>query len=128
MPVPSIHEDDATAIGLQGRELRWLIGRDGVPATHCSTSLIRVPPGEKARPAHSHPNGEEVIYIITGSGRVLVGGEVQAVRAGMAVLFPQGVVHMLHNTGGEEMKVVCFFAPPTGFENYQMHEDVDFPD
>jgi hypothetical protein len=26
------------------------------------------------------------------------------------------------------MKVVCFFAPPTGLENYRMHEDVDFPD
>ena len=35
---------------------------------------------------------------------------------------------MLHNTGNDEMKVVCFFAPPTGLENYQMHEDVDFPD
>ena len=69
-----------------------------------------------------------MIYIIQGSGRVLVGGEVQPVRAGMAVLFPQGVVHMLHNTGREEMKVVCFFAPPTGLENYRMHEGVDFPD
>ena len=89
--------------------------------------MIRVAAGDKVTPAHSHPNGEEVIYIIQGSGRVLV-GEVQQVRAGMAVLFPQGVVHMLHNTGSEEMKVVCFFAPPTGLENYQMHEGVDFPE
>ena len=71
--------------------------------------MIRVAAGDKVTPAHSHPNGEEVIYIIQGSG-VLVGSEVQQVRAGMAVLFPQGVVHMLHNTGSEEMKVVCFFA------------------
>ena len=128
MPVPAIHEDDAEALGLPGRELRWLISSKAVPANHCSTCVIRVPPGEKARPAHSHPNGEEVIYVIRGSGRVLVGGEVRPVRAGMAVLFPQGVVHMLHNTGSEEMKVVCFFAPPTGLENYKMYEDVDFPD
>ena len=84
--------------------------------------------GDKVTPAHSHPNGEEVIYIIQGSGRVLVGSEVQAVRPGMPVLFSPGVVHMLHNTGSEEMKVVCFFAPPTGLENYRMHEGVDFPD
>jgi quercetin dioxygenase-like cupin family protein len=87
-----------------------------------------VPPGERCRPAHSHPNGEEIIYIITGTGRVLVDGEVAPVRAGSVVLFPQGEVHMLHNTGDEEMKVVCFFAPPTGLENYRMFEDVDFPD
>jgi mannose-6-phosphate isomerase-like protein (cupin superfamily) len=128
MAVPAIHEDDAEALGLPGRELRWLIARTAVPATHCSTCVIRVAPGDKVKPAHSHPNGEEVIYIIQGTGRVLVGAEVQPVRAGMAVLFPQGVVHMLHNTGSEEMKVVCFFAPPTGLENYKMHEDVDFPE
>ena len=78
-------------------------------------------------PAHSHPNGEEVIYIIHGTGRVLVSGEVRAVREGMAVLFPQGAVHMLHNTGAGEMKVICFFAPATGLSNYEMHEGVDFP-
>jgi hypothetical protein len=26
------------------------------------------------------------------------------------------------------MKVVCFFAPATGLDNYRMHEGVDFPD
>lgn len=31
--------------------------------------------------------------------RVLVAGEVRAVREGTAVLFPQGAVHMLHNYG-----------------------------
>jgi len=27
-------------------------------------------------------------------------------------VFPQGAVHMLHNTGDEEMKVVCFSLHP----------------
>jgi quercetin dioxygenase-like cupin family protein len=128
MAVPALHEDDAEALGLPGRELRWLVSQAAIKAEHCSACVIRVAPGDRVRPAHSHPNGEEVIYIVRGSGRVLVGTEVQAVRAGMAVLFPRGVVHMLHNTGAEEMKVVCFFAPPTGLENYRMHEEVDFPD
>jgi mannose-6-phosphate isomerase-like protein (cupin superfamily) len=87
-----------------------------------------VPPGEKVRPAHSHPHSDEVIYIMSGSGRVLVAGEVAPVRTGSAVLFPQGAVHMLQNTGAEEMKVVCFFAPATTLDNYVMHEGVDFPE
>ena len=61
MPVPAIHEDDAETLGLPGRELRWLIARTAVPANHCSTCVIRVAPGDKVTPAHSHPNGEEVI-------------------------------------------------------------------
>ena len=101
---------------------------EGLKAAHCSSCVVRLAPGEKVTPAHSHPNGEEVIYIVQGSGRVLVSGEVSPVRAGMAVLFPQGEVHMLHNTGNEEMKVVCFFAPATSLENYRMHPGIDFPD
>jgi quercetin dioxygenase-like cupin family protein len=127
MPVPAIHENDVEDLDLPGRHLRWLVSPEALKAQHCSACVINLAPGEKVRPAHSHPNGEEVIYIIRGSGRVLVAGEVTAVREGMAVLFPQGAVHMLHNSGAEEMKVICFFAPPTSLANYQMHEGVDFP-
>ena len=128
MTVPAIHEDDAEELGLPGRRMRWLVSKDAVNAKNCSTCVIRVSPGEKVTPAHSHPNGEEVIYIVSGSGRVLVDGDVTSVRPGSTVVFPRGKVHMVHNTSTEEMKIVCFFAPPTGLENYEMHEDVDFPD
>jgi quercetin dioxygenase-like cupin family protein len=128
MSVPTLHEDDVEALGLPGRQLSWLVAAGALEARQCSACVIRVAPGDKVRPAHAHPLGEEVIYIIRGSGRVLVAGEVSPVRAGSTVLFPRGAVHMLHNTGTEEMKVVCFFAPATGLENYEMHEGVDFPD
>ena len=128
MSVPQIHETDVEELDLPGRNLRWVVAAESLPAECCSACVIRVAPGNKVRPAHSHPHGEEVIYIIRGSGRVLVAGEVSPVRAGSVVLFPRGAVHMLHNTGEEEMKVVCFFAPSTSLENYQMHEGVDFPD
>ena len=128
MSVPSLHEDDVDAQGLPGRQLSWLVAPGALEAEHCSACMIRIAPGDKVRPAHSHPNGEEVIYIIHGSGRVMVEGEVCAVKAGSTVLFPRGAVHMLHNTGSVEMKVVCFFAPATSLENYKMYEGVDFPD
>jgi len=128
MTVPALHEDDVEALGLPGRQLRWIVAADALQAEHCSACVIRIAPGDKVRPAHSHPNGEEVIYIVTGSGRVMVEGEISPVRAGTTVLFPRGAVHMLHNTGTVEMKVVCFFSPPTGLDNYKMYDGVDFPD
>jgi quercetin dioxygenase-like cupin family protein len=126
--VPQLHESQVEELDLPGRQLRWIVGDGGLTAAHCSSCVIRVAPGQKVRPAHSHPQGEEVIYIISGSGRVLVAGEVSQVRAGSVVLFPQGAVHMLQNTGDEEMKVVCFFAPGTNLDNYKHFEGVDFPD
>jgi len=128
MSVPTLHETDVEELDMPGRRMRWVVADGGLKSKYCSAVVIRVAPGEKVRPAHSHPNGEEVIYIMSGSGRVLVAGEVEAVREGSTVLFPQGAVHMLHNTGAEEMKVVCFFAPPTNLDNYKMFEDVDFPE
>lgn len=128
MSVRAVHEDEVEALGLPGRQLRWVVGPSALRADQCSACVIRVAPGDKVRPAHSHPQGEEVIYILRGSGRVMVEGDVTPVRAGTTVVFPRGAVHMLHNTGSEEMKVVCFFAPATSLENYKMYEGVDFPD
>jgi quercetin dioxygenase-like cupin family protein len=127
MSVPVVHESDIEELDLPGRHLRWLVTPELLQAKHLSVCVIRVGSGQTVRPAHSHPNGEEVIYIIKGSGRVLVNGEVSPVREGSAVLFPQGQVHMLQNTGTEEMKVICFFAPSTNLDNYKFFEDVEFP-
>jgi len=128
MSVLVLHETDVEELGVPGRRLRWLVADDRLKAENCSACVIRVAPGNKVWPAHSHPEGEEVIYIMTGSGRVLVDGDVSPVRAGSVVLFPQGKPHMLHNTGADEMKVVCFFAPATNLANYKIHEGLDFPE
>ncbi len=122
-----IHESEVPEKALPGRYLRWIANADTVDPKYLSVSVIRVEPGEKVKPAHCHPNGEELIYIIRGTGRVLVGDQIDPVREGTAVLFPQGVPHMLHNTGEEEMKVICFFAPATDLGSYKFFDDIDFP-
>ena len=127
MPVPTIHEDSVPELDLPGRHLRWLVSDETLASQYSSVCVVRLAPGQTVRPAHSHPNGEEVIYIIHGSGRVMVEGDVSPVKAGSVVLFPQGQVHMLQNNGTEEMKVVCFFAPATKLDNYKFFEDVEFP-
>src|SRR5260370_18328021 len=109
MSVPLIHETDAEELDLPGRHLRWVVAADRIPAEHCSACVIRVAPGEKVRPAHSHPNGDEIIYIIRGTGRVMVAGEVAPVREGTTVLFSQGPGHMLTNKGHGGMTVGCCF-------------------
>jgi quercetin dioxygenase-like cupin family protein len=128
MKLPIVDEKSIEVLSLPGRRMSWLMTEETVGARQCSMCMILVAPGETVRPAHAHPNGEEVIYIVRGSGKVMIEGVVEPVQAGSAVLFPQGKVHMLRNTGTEEMKVVCFFAPATSLENYRIFEDVEFPD
>lgn len=125
--VPLIHEDQVPEIDLPGRHLRWLVNAGGIPAKHASMCVIRVPPGETVKPAHSHPDGEEIIYILSGTGRVMVEGAVDRVGPGTVVLFPQGAIHMLQNNGTEEMKVACFFAPAADFGSYRFFDEIHFP-
>ena len=123
-----IHESEVPEVALPGRHLRWVANAETLDPQYLSSCVIRVAPGEKVKPPHSHPNGEELIYIVRGSGRVLVDGAVSPVREGTLVLFRQGSVHMLQNTGEEEMKVLCCFAPPADLSSYKFFEGVDFPE
>jgi oxalate decarboxylase/phosphoglucose isomerase-like protein (cupin superfamily) len=127
MSLPIVDEQAIPALDLPGRRLRWVVTRETTNAQHCTMCVIQVQPGQTVRPAHSHPNGEEVIYIVQGSGQVMIEGVVEPVHQGCAVLFPQGSIHMLQNTGDEEMKVACFFAPPSDLSTYRFFEDVEFP-
>ena len=127
MSVPLVHENDLEEVNLPGRHLRWLVNRELLHAQHLSVCVVRIAPGETVKPAHSHPNGEEVVYIIRGRGRVMVDGAVDAVAEGTTILFPQGSVHMLQNNGSEELKAICFYAPPSDLSTYKFFEDVEFP-
>src|ERR1700722_17506473 len=93
--VPLIRENDVPELDLPARHLRWLVNGGGTPATLPSLCVVRVAPGETVRPAHSHPDGEEVIYILSGTGRVIVDAAIDRLGPGPVVLFPQGAVHML---------------------------------
>lgn len=123
-----IHETDVPEVQHPGRSMRWLANEDSLQAKNLSCCVIRVQPGEAVRPAHSHPKSEELIYIMSGHGKVMIEGEVGEVRTGSAILFEQGKVHMLKNTGDVEMKVICFFAPATNIDNYKMFEEIEFPE
>jgi quercetin dioxygenase-like cupin family protein len=123
-----IHENEAAENKLPGRAMRWLASESVLGAEKMSVCTIRVPAGETVRPAHSHPDGEELIFILEGSGRVLVDGEVKPVQKDTAVLFPKGSVHMLQNNGKIEMRVICFFAPPADPSVYKFYEHVHFPE
>jgi len=128
MTLPIVDENSIEAIDLPGRRLRWIVTKENTNAQHCTMCVIQVQPGQSVRPAHSHPNGEEVIYIVQGSGRVMIEGVVEPVQEGCAVLFPQGSIHMLQNTGDTVMKVACFFAPPSDLSTYRFFDDVRFPE
>jgi quercetin dioxygenase-like cupin family protein len=125
--MPIVDEQTVEALDLPGRMLRWVITPETTGAKYCSMCVIEVQPGQTVKPAHSHPNGEELVYLLSGSGRVWIDGEIGHVRPGSAILLPQGKIHMLQNTSNEVMKAACFFSPATNLDNYKFFDDIEFP-
>lgn len=65
--------------------------------------------GAESRSPHRHPHSEEVIYVVSGSGRVWVDGVFHPVGPGTWYRIPAGVAHATAAAPGEQVSLVCFF-------------------
>lgn len=123
-----VYENQIEVQHLPGRDLRWLFTPEQNVSEAFSMNVVVIKPGCTVTPAHSHPLKEEVIYVVGGSGKAYIDGNAYEINTGTAVLFPKKSVHMLRNTGSEDMKVVCFFTPQATLADYEFHEQVVFPE
>lgn len=122
------HESRGDVKHFDGRDVFWLQTPEVTGGKHSSVCTVTYFPGARAKPAHAHDKGEETIYIVSGTGKVKVGDEIQDVCPGSLVFFPQGVPHMVWNNGTEPLKLVCFYAPCPEAIEYTFYEDFDFPE
>jgi mannose-6-phosphate isomerase-like protein (cupin superfamily) len=74
-----------------------------------SAGLYVLPAGgvDPQNPHHE----DEVYYIVSGRGRIMVGGEDRDVQAGSFIYVPAQVEHRFH-TITEELHILVLFAPP----------------
>ena len=67
-------------------------------------------PGARA-PVHRHPESEELVYVLSGSGTMTLGEATLAVEKGMALRIPAGVPHSFTVGGEEPMEIVQVYSP-----------------
>jgi quercetin dioxygenase-like cupin family protein len=60
--------------------------------------LSSINPGEAAHPPHEH-DGEEIIFLISGSGMATLGETEEPMEAMAALFAPEGTRHGLRNSG-----------------------------
>ena len=106
-----IHERDGEKKVFDGRQVYWLHTPEKTGGRYSSICTVSYDPGAKAKPAHAHDK---------------VGDEVMGLEPGTLVLFPQGVPHMVWNTGDIPLHMVCFYAPNADAIQYTFYEDFDF--
>ena len=106
-----VNREDARIIKTaHGSELRPLMDRTTSPITQCSLAEELLPPGRAVTP-HHHRELEEIYYILSGTGVMIVGDESREVHAGDAIYIPRGHRHTLENTGSESIKLLVACGP-----------------
>lgn len=82
-------------------------------AEHLSAGLFWLAPGQKTE-ADIHPDAEEIYYVVSGSGQLMMDGEVFRLEEGMTVFIQAGANHQSFN-GDEELCYSYAFGPqPAG--------------
>jgi mannose-6-phosphate isomerase-like protein (cupin superfamily) len=109
-------EDREPFITLDGSEIIELAGIPTGNAANQSLAQATVPPGASTQ-AHYHRASEEIYLFTAGSGRMILGGEEAAVRAGDCVVIPPGTEHQLVNDTREPLVLLCCCAPPYSHED-----------
>lgn len=60
-------------------------------------------------PAHVHQDSDEILYCLSGSGRIISGDESHLITKGDTVVIPKGVKHAFKVESNEEFRAVQVF-------------------
>jgi mannose-6-phosphate isomerase-like protein (cupin superfamily) len=91
--------------------LQWLCNAHLQPGAAQTVGICHIHAGQR-NPVHYHPNCEEVLYLLAGSGDHSLDGQIVPLKAGAVVRIPAGVRHNLANTGQET--ILCLIAFSSG--------------
>ena len=75
-----------------------------------SSVLIRFAEGAEVKP-HFHKTHDEIVYVIKGSGQMLVNNKWIDVKPGTVHFNPMNKVHSTRNTGKDPLVVLSIFTP-----------------
>jgi mannose-6-phosphate isomerase-like protein (cupin superfamily) len=87
------------------RDTYYLIDPQSSPSKNLTMGYTVIHPTGKTT-GHAHDDMEEVYYILTGKGRMVIGDDEFPIQAGDAFYVPFGAYHVTHNTGNQPLAMV----------------------
>ncbi len=76
-------------------------------------AMMVLRPGQSTgEPDNEHPNSEQWLFVISGTGRAKVGKSRIALRENSLLLIEKGEAHQVVNTGRRPLVTLNLYAPP----------------
>jgi len=103
-------------IGIIGSNMRTLIRSSQTNKQFSCVEAVLAPKKIAGSP-HKHDNLDELMYVLEGTASVLMDDHVVEVTAGSWHLRPRGIVHVVWNSGNENLRLIDMYFNQN-FEDY----------
>lgn len=103
------HRDELAEEVFDWGTLQWLCNAKLSAGAEQTVGLCHIWPG-KRNPVHFHPNCEEVLVMLTGTGQHSFDDQSLELRAGSVIHIPAGVKHNLANIGRDTITCLITFS------------------
>ena len=94
----------------KGRTNYWLARPEIADARDLQLCRAVIPPGE-GHPFHTHPELEEIIYVLEGEVEQWVEREVRVLHLGEVAHIPRAMVHATYNAGKQDAVILAILSP-----------------
>jgi mannose-6-phosphate isomerase-like protein (cupin superfamily) len=82
--------------------------------TSAQAAMMTLKPGQSTsdEPVNEHPRCEQWLYVVSGTGRAVVGRRRAKLMDGSLLLIEKGEPHQITNTGRRPLVTLNLYAPP----------------
>lgn len=92
--------------------IKWRVSPDATAGGASLTAGDVVLFPNKAHGRHNHPDADELIYVVSGTGEQMIDdAQPFKVAAGDMFYIPRGVSHSTQNTGWDSLVLLVVYAP-----------------
>lgn len=116
MPMNKIYRSDAEAQQQRIEEawgsLNWLAGRGLHNSENLTLGRVVIKAGH-FNPKHSHPNCDEVLYLLQGKLMHVIGDQTYIMEPGDTTLAPANVSHLAFSIGKENADMIVAYSSGT---------------
>nr|WP_105385449.1 cupin domain-containing protein [Neorhizobium alkalisoli] len=111
---------DGEVVKTSWGELNWKITAEAAPGAEMTFGTCLINPGER-NALHSHPDCEEILYVLSGACEHKLGDAVYRLDVGDAIRIPRNVRHWARALGSEPLFALIIFS--SGTRTAVNHED-----
>jgi mannose-6-phosphate isomerase-like protein (cupin superfamily) len=113
-PMPNVnlivqHLDTAEEVKYPWGSIRWLMNSKIDSGSAQTLGIVQINTG-RHNTLHSHPNCEEILYVLSGTAEHVVGNKKVTLHPGDLIRVPVGVLHQAFVVGNEPLRAVISYS------------------